>query len=72
MRIFLKVNIKCLKTVHDDRLIETAICLFSIFSEADFDPDSYNIPFVVASVSKLASEVHSLLQSHDGSLPLLR
>uniref|UniRef100_A0AAQ5XX67 Meiosis regulator and mRNA stability factor 1 n=1 Tax=Amphiprion ocellaris TaxID=80972 RepID=A0AAQ5XX67_AMPOC len=41
------------------------------FSEADFDPDSYKIPFVVKSLSTLASEVHSLLQSHDGTLPLL-
>lgn len=45
---------------------------FSFFSEADFDPDSYKIPFVIMSVSNLASEVHSLLQSHEGSLPLLR
>ncbi|XP_075894127.1 meiosis regulator and mRNA stability factor 1 isoform X2 [Nelusetta ayraudi] len=43
----------------------------SDFSEADFDPDSYKIPFVIMSVSNLASEVHSLLQSHEGSLPLL-
>lgn len=43
-----------------------------IFSEADFDPDSYKIPFVVMSLSTLASEVHSLLQSHEGTLPLLR
>lgn len=41
------------------------------FSEADFDPDSYKIPFVVTSLSTLASEVHSLLQSHQGTLPLL-
>ncbi|XP_041640197.1 meiosis regulator and mRNA stability factor 1 isoform X4 [Cheilinus undulatus] len=41
------------------------------FSEADFDPDSYKIPFVVTSLSTLASEIHSLLQSHEGTLPLL-
>ncbi|XP_061844228.1 meiosis regulator and mRNA stability factor 1 isoform X3 [Nerophis lumbriciformis] len=41
------------------------------FSEADFDPDSYRIPFVVMSLSTLSSEVHTLLQSHDGTLPLL-
>lgn len=41
------------------------------FSEADFDPDSYKIPFVVMSLSALASQVHSLLQSHEGTLPLL-
>lgn len=47
-------------------------CLPSLCSEADFDPDSYNIPFVVMSLSTLASEVHSLLHSHEGTLPLLR
>ncbi|XP_051940790.1 meiosis regulator and mRNA stability factor 1 isoform X1 [Hippocampus zosterae] len=41
------------------------------FSEADFDPDSYTIPFVVMSLRTLASEVHELLQSHEGTLPLL-
>ncbi|XP_019905350.2 meiosis regulator and mRNA stability factor 1 isoform X5 [Esox lucius] len=41
------------------------------FSEADFDPDSYKIPFVVMSLKGLASHVHCLLQSHEGSLPLL-
>lgn len=47
-------------------------CLSSRCSEADFDPDSYNIPFVVMSLSSLASEVHALLHSHEGTLPLLR
>ncbi|XP_034045191.1 meiosis regulator and mRNA stability factor 1 isoform X2 [Thalassophryne amazonica] len=41
------------------------------FSEADFDPDSYKIPFVVMSLSTLASQVHGLLQTHEGTLPLL-
>ncbi|XP_074540216.1 meiosis regulator and mRNA stability factor 1 isoform X4 [Halichoeres trimaculatus] len=41
------------------------------FSEADFDPDSYKIPFVAMSLNTLASEIHSLLQSHEGTLPLL-
>ncbi|XP_034544960.1 meiosis regulator and mRNA stability factor 1 isoform X8 [Notolabrus celidotus] len=41
------------------------------FSEADFDPDSYKIPFVVMPLNTLASEIHSLLQSHEGTLPLL-
>lgn len=41
------------------------------FSEADFDPDSYKIPFVVMSMRTLTSEVHSLLRSHEGTLPLL-
>uniref|UniRef100_A0A8C8IQV8 Meiosis regulator and mRNA stability factor 1 n=1 Tax=Oncorhynchus tshawytscha TaxID=74940 RepID=A0A8C8IQV8_ONCTS len=40
------------------------------FSEADFDPDSYKIPFVVVSLKTLASQVHCLLQSHEGTLPL--
>uniref|UniRef100_A0A3B3ZX49 Meiosis regulator and mRNA stability factor 1 n=1 Tax=Periophthalmus magnuspinnatus TaxID=409849 RepID=A0A3B3ZX49_9GOBI len=42
------------------------------FSEADFDPDAYKIPFVVMSVSALTSDVHTLLHSHEGTLPLLR
>ncbi|KAK2919360.1 meiosis regulator and mRNA stability factor 1 isoform X3 [Channa argus] len=41
------------------------------FSEVDFDPDSYKIPFVVMSLSTLASDVHSLLHSHEGTIPLL-
>ncbi|XP_014864150.1 PREDICTED: meiosis arrest female protein 1-like [Poecilia mexicana] len=46
--------------------------IFYIFnSEADFDPESYKIPFVVMSLSSLSAEVHSLLQMHDGTLPLL-
>lgn len=45
--------------------------LQQVFSEADFDPDSYQIPFVVLSLKALASQVHSLLQSHEGMVPLL-
>ncbi|KAG7277297.1 hypothetical protein CRUP_036966, partial [Coryphaenoides rupestris] len=41
------------------------------FSEADFDPDSYKLPFVGMSLRAIASQVHSLLQSHDATLPLL-
>lgn len=41
------------------------------FSEADYDPDTYKIPFVVVSLKALAAHVHSLLQSHDGTVPLL-
>lgn len=41
------------------------------FSEADFDPDSYKVPFVVMSLSTLSSAVHGLLQTHEGTLPLL-
>ncbi|XP_029006234.1 meiosis regulator and mRNA stability factor 1 isoform X5 [Betta splendens] len=41
------------------------------FSEADFDPDSCKIPFTVMSLSTLTSDVHSLLHSHEGTLPLL-
>lgn len=46
-------------------------CTQQDFSEADFDPDAYKIPFVVMSLSTLTSEIHSLLQSHEGTLPLL-
>ncbi|KAJ8284013.1 hypothetical protein COCON_G00028630 [Conger conger] len=41
------------------------------FSESDFDPDSYKIPFVVLSLKAFAAQVHSLLQSHEGTVPLL-
>ncbi|XP_046691551.1 meiosis regulator and mRNA stability factor 1 isoform X5 [Silurus meridionalis] len=41
------------------------------FSEADYDPDTYKIPFVVVSVKALSAHVHSLLQSHEGTIPLL-
>ncbi|CAL8330136.1 unnamed protein product [Lota lota] len=41
------------------------------FSEADFDPDSYKIPFVAMSLRAMAPQVLGLLQSHDGTLPLL-
>ncbi len=47
-------------------------CFSSGFSEADFDPDSYMIPFVLVSLKVLAAHVHSLLQSHEGTVPLLR
>lgn len=48
------------------------IILYIFNSEADFDPESYKIPFVMTSLSSLSTEVHSLLQLHDGTLPLLR
>ncbi|XP_053540131.1 meiosis regulator and mRNA stability factor 1 isoform X4 [Ictalurus punctatus] len=41
------------------------------FSEADYDPDTYKIPFVVVSLKALSAHVHSLLQSHEGTIPLL-
>ncbi|XP_072539563.1 meiosis regulator and mRNA stability factor 1 isoform X2 [Salminus brasiliensis] len=41
------------------------------FSEADYDPDTYKIPFVVVSLKALSAHVHSLLQSHEGTVPLL-
>ncbi|KAJ8363878.1 hypothetical protein SKAU_G00127090 [Synaphobranchus kaupii] len=41
------------------------------FSESDFDPDSYKIPFVVLSLKVFAAQVHSLLQTHEGTVPLL-
>ncbi|KAM3916124.1 meiosis regulator and mRNA stability factor 1 isoform 2-T2 [Leptodactylus fuscus] len=37
----------------------------------DFDPDSYIIPFVIQSLKIFAPQVHSLLQSHEGTVPLL-
>uniref|UniRef100_A0A8B9J539 Meiosis regulator and mRNA stability factor 1 n=1 Tax=Astyanax mexicanus TaxID=7994 RepID=A0A8B9J539_ASTMX len=41
------------------------------FSEADYDPDTYKIPFVVVSLKALSAHVHCLLQSHEGTVPLL-
>ncbi|XP_070422791.1 meiosis regulator and mRNA stability factor 1 isoform X16 [Equus przewalskii] len=41
------------------------------FSEHEFDPDSYKIPFVIVSLKTFAPQVHSLLQTHEGTVPLL-
>ncbi|KAM3826494.1 meiosis regulator and mRNA stability factor 1 isoform 3-T4 [Vipera latastei] len=46
-------------------------CANKDFSEHDFDPDSYKIPFVIHSLKAFAPQVHSLLQTHEGTLPLL-
>lgn len=48
------------------------LSLFFVCSEADYDPDTYKIPFVVVSLKALSAHVHSLLQSHEGTIPLLR
>lgn len=45
--------------------------LFS-YSEHEYDPDSYKIPFVILSLKMFAPQVHSLLQTHEGMVPLLR
>uniref|UniRef100_A0A8U7NVV1 Meiosis regulator and mRNA stability factor 1 n=1 Tax=Corvus moneduloides TaxID=1196302 RepID=A0A8U7NVV1_CORMO len=46
-------------------------CLNKDFVEHEFDPDSYRIPFVVLSLKTFAPQVHSLLQTHEGTVPLL-
>ncbi|XP_062999466.1 meiosis regulator and mRNA stability factor 1 isoform X2 [Elgaria multicarinata webbii] len=46
-------------------------CKIKDFSEHDFDPDSYKVPFVVLSLKTFAPQVHSLLQTHEGTVPLL-
>ncbi|ERE89843.1 limkain-b1-like protein [Cricetulus griseus] len=46
-------------------------CSDKDFSEHEFDPDSYKIPFVVLSLKVFAPQVHSLLQTHEGTVPLL-
>uniref|UniRef100_A0A8D0BI04 Meiosis regulator and mRNA stability factor 1 n=1 Tax=Salvator merianae TaxID=96440 RepID=A0A8D0BI04_SALMN len=46
-------------------------CKDQNFSEHDFDPDSYKIPFVTLSLKTFAPQVHSLLQTHEGTVPLL-
>nr|XP_056722224.1 meiosis regulator and mRNA stability factor 1 [Euleptes europaea] len=46
-------------------------CVNKDFSEHEFDPDSYKVPFVILSLKTFAPQVHSLLQSHEGTVPLL-
>ncbi|NWU85512.1 MARF1 factor, partial [Onychorhynchus coronatus] len=46
-------------------------CLNKDFIEHEFDPDSYRIPFVILSLKTFAPQVHSLLQTHEGTVPLL-
>nr|XP_032649308.1 meiosis regulator and mRNA stability factor 1 isoform X5 [Chelonoidis abingdonii] len=46
-------------------------CLNKDFSEHEFDPDSYKIPFVILSLKTFGPQVHSLLQTHEGTVPLL-
>lgn len=46
-------------------------CSNKDFSEHEFDPDSYKIPFVILSLKAFAPQVHSLLQTHEGTVPLL-
>ncbi|KAM6250240.1 meiosis regulator and mRNA stability factor 1 isoform 2-T2 [Porphyrio hochstetteri] len=46
-------------------------CLNKDFIEHDFDPDCYRIPFVILSLKTFAPQVHSLLQTHEGTVPLL-
>ncbi|XP_023385422.1 meiosis regulator and mRNA stability factor 1 isoform X5 [Pteropus medius] len=40
-------------------------------NEHEFDPDCYKIPFVILSLKTFAPQVHSLLQTHEGTVPLL-
>ncbi|XP_053550508.1 meiosis regulator and mRNA stability factor 1 [Bombina bombina] len=46
-------------------------CKNKKFSEHDFDPDSYIIPYVFLSLKNFAPQVHSLLQTHEGTVPLI-
>ncbi|XP_035876801.1 meiosis regulator and mRNA stability factor 1 isoform X6 [Phyllostomus discolor] len=46
-------------------------CLNKDFSEHEFDPDYYEIPFVILSLKTFGPQVHSLLQTHEGTVPLL-
>ncbi|XP_071617426.1 meiosis regulator and mRNA stability factor 1 isoform X3 [Heliangelus exortis] len=46
-------------------------CLNKDFIEHEFDPDTYRIPFVILSLKTFAPQVHSLLQTHEGTVPLL-
>ncbi|OXB68859.1 hypothetical protein ASZ78_002274 [Callipepla squamata] len=46
-------------------------CLNKDVIEHEFDPDSYRIPFAILSLKTFAPQVHSLLQTHEGTVPLL-
>ncbi|XP_075420656.1 meiosis regulator and mRNA stability factor 1 isoform X2 [Tenrec ecaudatus] len=46
-------------------------CANKQFSEHEFDPDTYKIPFVILSLKTFAPQVHGLLQTHEGTVPLL-
>ncbi|XP_054445594.1 meiosis regulator and mRNA stability factor 1 isoform X3 [Pteronotus mesoamericanus] len=46
-------------------------CSNKDFSEHEFDPDYYKIPFVILSLKTFGPQVHSLLQTHEGTVPLL-
>ncbi|XP_072916615.1 meiosis regulator and mRNA stability factor 1 isoform X3 [Hemitrygon akajei] len=41
------------------------------YSENEFDPDSYKILFIILSLKTFAPQVHSLLHTHEGTVPLL-
>ncbi|KAG8432951.1 hypothetical protein GDO86_017279 [Hymenochirus boettgeri] len=46
-------------------------CTNKKYSGHDFDPDGYIIPYVILSLKIFAPQVHSLLQTHEGMVPLL-
>lgn len=46
-------------------------CSHKDFSEHEFDPDSYKIPFVILSLKTFTPQVHTLLRTHEGTVPLL-
>ncbi|XP_029431876.1 meiosis regulator and mRNA stability factor 1 isoform X2 [Rhinatrema bivittatum] len=46
-------------------------CVNTTFSEHEFDPDLYTVPFLVLSLKIFAPQVHGLLQTHEGTVPLL-
>uniref|UniRef100_UPI00398F5C47 meiosis regulator and mRNA stability factor 1 isoform X2 n=1 Tax=Pristiophorus japonicus TaxID=55135 RepID=UPI00398F5C47 len=46
-------------------------CSDNDYSENEFDPDSYKIPFIILPLKTFAPQVHSLLHTHEGTVPLL-
>ncbi|XP_069503221.1 meiosis regulator and mRNA stability factor 1 [Ambystoma mexicanum] len=46
-------------------------CTNKSIGEHEFDPDTYVIPYVILSLKTFAPQVHSLLQTHQGTVPLL-
>lgn len=53
-------------------LLQLPCYCFVFCSEHEFDPDCYQIPFVILSLKTFGPQVHSLLQTHEGTVPLLR
>ncbi|XP_075686265.1 meiosis regulator and mRNA stability factor 1 isoform X2 [Rhinoderma darwinii] len=64
----------CSPVVFDELEYHDPVCRLHCTNKKlwhDFDPDSYIIPYVIQSLKIFAPQVHSLLQCHVGTVPLL-